>query len=182
MEKRPGGRTKARVRIVGPSGARWKEDHLATEEPLEIRLKAGGETRTLAVTMRTPGADFELAAGFLRSESVIAGPKDVRRIVYCTDAELDVILLMVSELVTNAVLHTRRNARLRVLDLGDKGYRIEVEDQLVTVSIHDGQPSRPPVSVVANARIGPELGTWELAFVLKVTHHRVSRDDRGNGK
>ena len=89
MEKRPGGRTKARVRLVGPSGARWKEDHLATEEPLEIRLKAGGETRTLAVTMRTPGADFELAAGFLRSENVIAGPKDVRRIVYCTDADLD---------------------------------------------------------------------------------------------
>jgi FdhD protein len=89
MEKRPGGRTKIRVRLVGDSGDKWKEDHLATEEPLEIRLKARGSTRTLAVTMRTPGADFELAAGFLRSENVIVGPADVRRIVYCTDAELD---------------------------------------------------------------------------------------------
>ena len=77
------------MRLVGPSGTRWKEDHLATEEPLEIRLKAGGSTRTLAVTMRTPGADFELAAGFLRSENVIAGPGDVRRIIYCTDADVD---------------------------------------------------------------------------------------------
>jgi FdhD protein len=39
--------------------------------------------------MRTPGSDFELAAGFLRSENVIAGPPDLRRIIYCTDAELD---------------------------------------------------------------------------------------------
>jgi FdhD protein len=39
--------------------------------------------------MRTPGADFELAAGYLRSENVITGPADIRRIVYCTDPELD---------------------------------------------------------------------------------------------
>ncbi|HWD51308.1 MAG TPA: formate dehydrogenase accessory sulfurtransferase FdhD, partial [Acidimicrobiales bacterium] len=42
-------------------------DALAVEEPLELRV--GG--RSLAVTMRTPGADFDLAAGFLVSEGVI---------------------------------------------------------------------------------------------------------------
>jgi len=46
-------------------------DRVAVEEPLEIRLAAGGERRTLAVTMRTPGADRELAAGFLYGEGLI---------------------------------------------------------------------------------------------------------------
>src|SRR5215468_12018789 len=48
-------------------------DHLAVEEPLEIRL--GG--MSLAVTMRTPGDDAELVAGLLYSEGVIAGPDNL---------------------------------------------------------------------------------------------------------
>ena len=47
-------------------------DQLATEEPLEIRLRHRGAERTVAVTMRTPGADAELAVGFLYAEGVIA--------------------------------------------------------------------------------------------------------------
>lgn len=46
-------------------------DAVALEEPLEIRLAAGGERRTLAVTMRTPGDDGALAAGFLHGEGLI---------------------------------------------------------------------------------------------------------------
>jgi FdhD protein len=53
-------------------------DDLAVEEPLEIRL--GG--RSLAVTMRTPGHDEELVAGFLLSERVIEGPDDVAVIAH----------------------------------------------------------------------------------------------------
>jgi FdhD protein len=53
-------------------------DQLATEEPLEIRLRWGtGGSRTVAVTMRTPGADAELAAGFLYAEGVIAQRSDL---------------------------------------------------------------------------------------------------------
>jgi FdhD protein len=62
-------------------------DTLVVEEPLEIRY-AG---RPLAVTMRTPGDDFDLVAGFLVSEGVISEPKDVRTLRYCappgTDAD-----------------------------------------------------------------------------------------------
>ena len=55
-------------------------DRLATEEPLEIGLVWNGQRRTVAVTMRTPGADAELAAGFLFSEGVIADRTRIRQI------------------------------------------------------------------------------------------------------
>lgn len=56
-----------------------REDHLATEEPLEIRV--GG--RAYAVTMRTPGHDVELALGFLVGEGVIRGRPDLVGARYC---------------------------------------------------------------------------------------------------
>jgi FdhD protein len=46
-------------------------------------------TRTLAVTMRTPGSDFELAAGYLHGERVVSTRRDIERIRYCTDPDLD---------------------------------------------------------------------------------------------
>ena len=60
-------------------------DLLAVEEPLQIRLAltdADGarSERALSVTMRTPGHDFELAAGFLLTEGIVAAPVDVARI------------------------------------------------------------------------------------------------------
>jgi FdhD protein len=58
-----------------------REDRLATEEPLEIRLRIGERTWTVAVTMRTPGDDEELAAGFLYAEEVIADRERIRQIV-----------------------------------------------------------------------------------------------------
>lgn len=83
--------SKTRVRVWTVDGARHREhaDHLATEEPLEIRLLAGGERKIVAVTMRTPGADFALAAGFLFGEGVIAQREEIRRITYCVDPEID---------------------------------------------------------------------------------------------
>jgi len=57
-------------------------DRAATEEPLEIRLHG----RAFAVIMRTPGADRELAAGFLLAEGVIGCADDLGAIEYCSDA------------------------------------------------------------------------------------------------
>jgi FdhD protein len=53
-------------------------DDLAAEEPLEIRV--GGAA--LTITMRTPGDDFELAAGFLHAEGIVDRPGDILRISY----------------------------------------------------------------------------------------------------
>src|SRR5919106_1439410 len=64
-----------------------RADTLVTEEPLEIRVAGpDGETQQVAVTMRTPGGNFELAAGFLFTEGLIA-PGDVSRVAYCDDLE-----------------------------------------------------------------------------------------------
>jgi FdhD protein len=81
--ERPG--TTVETEIVGYDGTTFERryDRLATEEPLEIRMRAGTEQRTVAITMRTPGADFELAAGFLYGEGVIASPDVLRGITYC---------------------------------------------------------------------------------------------------
>ncbi|MEJ7761901.1 MAG: formate dehydrogenase accessory sulfurtransferase FdhD [Thermomicrobiales bacterium] len=69
-------------------GGPTREDRVATEEPLEIRVEVAGRATTVAVTMRTPGADFELAAGFLMAEGVVRGREDIRQIGYCVDAAL----------------------------------------------------------------------------------------------
>lgn len=56
-------------------------DQLATEEPLELRLV--DPPQTLAITMRTPGADFDLTAGFLHSEGIISDRQDILQLAYC---------------------------------------------------------------------------------------------------
>ncbi|MFF8227847.1 formate dehydrogenase accessory sulfurtransferase FdhD [Streptomyces caelestis] len=62
-----------------------RPDTLVAEEPLEIRLNG----KPLAITMRTPGDDFPLAAGFLVSEGVLAHASDLQSIVYCAGATAD---------------------------------------------------------------------------------------------
>lgn len=62
--------------------ATTRPETLVVEEPLEIRVNGAAVT----VTMRTPGADFELAQGFLLTEGIIAGRDDVQTIRYCGGA------------------------------------------------------------------------------------------------
>ena len=79
--------TKRRIWTVDEQGIRRRSDFVAVEEPLEIQLRAGNERRTIAITMRTPGNDYELAAGFLHAEGVIENKTDVPRMIYCVDGE-----------------------------------------------------------------------------------------------
>ena len=86
---RPGSKTAARVWMIAGDQGRVRRDELATEEPMEIRLVTQGVRRSVAVTMRTPGNDFELAAGFLYGEGVIGSRDDLVQISYCVDRGID---------------------------------------------------------------------------------------------
>lgn len=82
---RPGATVETRLVSYVDGRAEQRFDVLATEEPLEIRLRAAGVTRTAAVTMRTPGNDFELAAGFVYAEGLASDAEAIRGISYCLD-------------------------------------------------------------------------------------------------
>jgi FdhD protein len=81
------GRVTSRRRVIRLDGPEVtvRPDTLVAEEPLEIRV--GG--RPLTVTMRTPGHDFDLAAGFLVSEGVVRRADEVAGIRYCAGASDD---------------------------------------------------------------------------------------------
>ncbi|MEA2445568.1 MAG: FdhD protein, partial [Thermoleophilales bacterium] len=69
-------------------GSRERDrDDLAVEEPLEIRV----DGRALAVTMRTPGEDEELAVGFLAGEGLIGGPDDIEAAAPTADLAANVV-------------------------------------------------------------------------------------------
>ncbi len=76
--------TRTRVIAVEAGARRSRRDALATEEPMEIRVEGPSTPqRAIAVTMRTPGHDFELAAGFLATEGLIHRREDVASVRYC---------------------------------------------------------------------------------------------------
>jgi FdhD protein len=74
------------VRVQAWTGERLRDrpDRLVTEEPMEIRIEAADqEVRPLAVVMRTPGHDFELAVGFCITEGILDDGTDLVEVRYC---------------------------------------------------------------------------------------------------
>lgn len=75
-----------RVRAVNGGTVRERPDRLVTEEPMEVRAEGPtGGVVPIAVTMRTPGNDFELAVGFLLTEGVLTDAGDVASVAYCLE-------------------------------------------------------------------------------------------------
>ena len=91
-----------RVRAVDGSAETEREDALAVEEPLEIRLRGTGarEAATFAITMRTPGQDEALAAGLLFAEGVLRAPADLLELSRPADPRID------PELAANVLVAT----------------------------------------------------------------------------
>jgi FdhD protein len=87
--KRPGPVARRTVVEVVDGTARSRPDEVVTEEPLEIRLGWPGQRPSrVAVTMRTPGSDFELAAGYLVAEGAMLVGAPPHSVVYCVDRAL----------------------------------------------------------------------------------------------
>lgn len=78
------------ITALGEGRRTERPDLVAGEEPLEIRLEGPSEpAEPVAVTMRTPGHDFELAVGFLLGEGLLADQSDLRTVKYCDLPEGD---------------------------------------------------------------------------------------------
>ena len=111
MKKSPSNKKKAKIWVVENHNFVTHLDQLATEEPLEIRLTL--PQQTIAVTMRTPGEDFDLAAGFLYSEGVIKNREDIAKISYCIDREIDGEQ---QQNIVNVTLNSELNPNLKTLE------------------------------------------------------------------
>jgi FdhD protein len=132
------------VRVRG--GARSPErDRVAVEEPFEIRLHG----RAFAVIMRTPGADRELAAGFLYAERVIRSADELGTIEQCRDRSRDVD----AENVVNVTLTGGAAARLE---------RLMADRRNVTMSSSCGLCGRQTIeSLLTDA--APIESAWTIA-------------------
>src|SRR5262249_38996851 len=82
--------TPVRVGVLADGGLVERPDRLATEEPMEIRVDGGGAApEPVAVTMRTPGHDFELAIGFCRTEGLLSRTDEPAEVRYCVGLPAD---------------------------------------------------------------------------------------------
>ncbi len=89
METRIGRTAETDVVTLDRGTRAAKRDDVVAEEPLELRVVTRGSSQTIAVTMRTPGNDFELAAGFLFDESIVRSREEIANMTYCLDPAMD---------------------------------------------------------------------------------------------
>jgi FdhD protein len=130
MSSVPGPVTDVSALAVRPGRHLRKPEQLATEEPLEIRLGGlGQEPVAIAVTMRTPGHDFELAAGFCRTEALLPNDCGVAAIGYCQSAAPDQRRNVVSVVADGLVAPAPRRSFVTTSSCGicGKGSIDEVE-------------------------------------------------------
>ena len=105
--------TRTTIKKVNASGISDAEDVLATEEPLELQLAFGPAgkriQKNISVTMRTPGNDFELAAGFLYTEGIIHAATDIVSVGYAKEDNENIVLVSLNEAVTPEINKLERN-------------------------------------------------------------------------
>ncbi len=148
--------------IIRVHGGSWEQsnDVLAAEEPMEIRLLWEADSwsthKSIAITMRTPGDDFELAMGFLHGEGIIGSREDVLDVNYCLDEaedqRLNIVTVTLRAGLSVDLLRLERNfyttsscgvcgkAALDTLDL--QGYQSLPAGPQVRASIICGLPEK----------------------------------------
>jgi len=146
--------TDVQVVAFDAQGARGRPDQLVTEEPMEVRVAGPGqEPAPFAVAMRTPGNDFELAAGLCLTEGLLTGVDDLDSIAYCLGPEREQMFNVVTvRLRTSVADHVRERRYLANSSCGICGKaaldEIEVrcepvgEGPIVAASVLGGLPDR----------------------------------------
>ena len=103
----------ALIKKVNAGASTDAADMLAAEEPMEIRLEYSDRGRrvhkSISVTMRTPGNDFELAAGFLYSEGIINAAAGILSVKYTEDKQQNVVYVKLADNVKPDIARLERN-------------------------------------------------------------------------
>lgn len=165
---------------LGDGPPHRRSDRLAVEEPLAIRLRAGDDTRTLAVTLRTPGADAELAAGFLFAEGVVRE----RHLVAGQRAERTVAPDGTVEDVLEVTLAVRRLPDVSRLDrhVFTSSACGACGRTALAARLFDGArplPPGPPLAPAALAAMLSRLGVAQASFAATGGLHAAARFTRG---
>ena len=103
----------AKVKVQRTDSKAATSDSVVVEEPLEIRIKRAGREEQLGITMRTPGNDLELAAGFLWGEGFLKTPDELISVKVCADNTLTLrqrANVVIAEVVQNS------NEPVRILE------------------------------------------------------------------
>jgi FdhD protein len=142
--------TSVRVLAVRADHHLEMPDQVATEEPMQIRAAGPGQRPApIAVTMRTPGHDFDLAVGFLLTEGLITGRADVAAVKYC-DLPDDVM----QRFNTVTVELTRRLPE----DLATRSFAVNAScgvcGKTTVDQVHLTCPALPPSPAVPRSLIG----------------------------
>jgi FdhD protein len=176
------------LEIVRWSRSRHVEvaDPVVTEEPLEIRVRSGPEAPygTLAITMRTPGDDVELAVGFIYGEGLLVGRSDLLEAAPCTTTTNVVNVTVRADLDLAAATQARRfyttsscglcgRSSLDAVAAALKGRRVEGTRVV-------GAPTLTALPGLLRARQTVFQATGGLHTVRR--RRRAPRDSRGRGK
>ncbi|WP_307862056.1 formate dehydrogenase accessory sulfurtransferase FdhD [Nocardioides sp. SYSU D00065] len=178
--RRPGPSVRTRVVEHTIDDETAREDRLITEEPLEIRVRAGIlEPRRAWVTMRTPGHDFELAAGWLVNEG-IASPGSIAQVAYCTDEDLapdqefNVVTVSLSDVADVPHRHVAASAGSSACGVCGKD---SVADALQTRAASPWTGERPGADVVR--RLPEALRARQTLFAKTGGVHAAGLADAG---
>jgi FdhD protein len=147
--------TDVQVVAFDDHGPRLRPDRLVTEEPMEIRVAGPGqEPIPFALAMRTPGNDFELAAGLCLTEGLITGADDLSEIAYCVGPEREQMFNVVTVRLRSPVLGDVRERRyLASASCGICGKATLDEVQERCAPVADGPELRASVLVTLPERL-----------------------------
>ena len=162
----PTGRVRL-VEVVAGQTPVEREDDVASEEPLEIRVEGSGAAdgaTPIAVTMRTPGHDFELAAGFALSEGIVRYREELREIRYCPRPEESQEFNVVNLVLAPGVRFRPDEFRRNVYTSSSCGVCGKAALERVRVAVPRREPARFTVPPDVLRRLPDDLRARQAEF------------------